>query len=131
MWTLKEISLQKMCSYGNIFPITYLSYIFEFQLVAFLSISWCLFCPHLKYGEGDFFPKNAFNGETKFVEEIYIGIVLHGGTNDPIIPRGKELHKMHFPVICKISQTWWNIHLKIKPWPFYRIMEGLIPEVHS
>ena len=23
-------------------------------------------------------------------------------------------------------QSWWNIHLKIKPWQFYRIMEGFI-----
>ena len=52
-----------------------------------------------EYGEGEFFPKNAFHGGTNFVGEIYSGFVLHVGTNDQNIPRGKEFYKMHFPVI--------------------------------
>ena len=40
----------------------------------------------------------VFIGE-KFCVESFSEIVLHGGTNDRIIPRGKEFHKMHFPVI--------------------------------
>ena len=29
--------------------------------------------------------------------------VLHGGANDQIIPRGKDFHKIHFPVICTLE----------------------------
>ena len=39
-----------------------------------------------------------FKGD-KFCVRIYRRIVLRGGTNDQIIPKEKEFHKMHFPVI--------------------------------
>ena len=52
-----------------------------------------------KLWEGDFSPKNAFHGGTNFVGKIYRGIVLFGRTNDQIIPRGKQFHRMYFPVV--------------------------------
>ena len=71
----------------NILPRNCFSYIFEFQLV----------------GMEDIFPKNAFQeggvGGTNFAGKIYMEIVQHGATNDQIIPRGKEFHKIHFPVM--------------------------------
>ena len=60
----------------------------------------------------DIFPKNAFQeggvggGGTNFAGKIYMEIVQHGATNDQIIPRGKEFHKIHFPVM-------WTLNLKI------------------
>ena len=50
-------------------------------------------------GREDFFSKNVFHEKTNFVVQVYGGIVLLGGTNDQIIRRGKEFHKMHVPVI--------------------------------
>ena len=32
-------------------------------------------------------------------EQIYKEIVLRGGTDDQIMSRGKEFHKMHSPII--------------------------------
>ena len=55
--------------------------------------------PFLMYGEGELFSKKYFSRETKFEGKIYKGIVLHGGTNEKVISRGKELRKMHFQVI--------------------------------
>ena len=83
----------KMFSYGNILSRNYLSYIFKFQLVPFafsliLGDPFMVFPSPLKYGEGGFFPKNAFDGGTNFVGKIYRGIVLDGGTIDQNIPRG-------------------------------------------
>ena len=101
---LKENLPPKMCSYDNMLPRNYLSYIFEFQLVTFafsliLGDPFMVSPPPLKYGERDFFLKNAFHGRTNFVGKAYKGIVLHGGTNDLIMPRGKEFHKIHYPVL--------------------------------
>ena len=44
-----------------------------------------------------FFSKKYFSYvcEGKFVG----GIVLHGGTNDQVIPKVAEFHKMYFPAI--------------------------------
>ena len=70
----------KFNSYGNMLP-SYLLYIFEFQLVFF---AFSLLC---------------FSRGINFAGKIYRQIVLHDGTNDHIIPRGTEFHKMHFPVI--------------------------------
>ena len=67
----------------NILPRNCFSYIFEFQLV----------------GMKDIFPKNAFNGGTNFAGKIYMEIVQHGATNDQIILKGKEFHKIYFLVI--------------------------------
>ena len=54
----------------------------------------------------DIFPKNAFQeggggggGGANFAGRIYMEIVQHGATNDQIILRGKEFHKIHFPVM--------------------------------
>ena len=72
------------------------------------TLSWCLPPPPLpKYGEGRLTTKNAFHGKNSAVK-IYRKIVLHEGTNDQIIPRGKEFHKMHFSVI-------WTLNLKDFP----------------
>ena len=79
-------------SYGNILPRNYLSYIFEI----WENLSWC---SPLQYGKDDVFPENYFHGGTYFVGKIYRAIVLHEGTNNQIMPKGKEFHKMHFPVI--------------------------------
>ena len=84
----------KINSYDNILPRSYLLYIFEFQLVL-LAFSLIL---------GDTFmvsphPQVYFSWRTNLVGKIYRGIVLNGGTNDHIIPREKDFHKMHFPVI--------------------------------
>ena len=52
------------------------------------------------HGDLIFFQKkNAFHEGTNFVGKSYGKIVLHGGTNAQIMPRRKEFHKMHFPVI--------------------------------
>ena len=69
----------------NILPRNCFSYISEFQLV----------------GMEDIFPKNAFQGGggANFAGRIYMEIVQHGATNDQIILRGKEFHKIHFPVM--------------------------------
>ena len=47
--------------------------------------------------EGGTFSKKSFSwgGEGG----IYWEIDLHWGTNDQNMPRGKEFHQMHFPVI--------------------------------
>ena len=72
---LKENLPPKIHSYGNILPRNYLSYMFKFQLVPFafsliLGDSFMVSPPQTKvWGNGrrDFFPKNAFHGETNFV----------------------------------------------------------------
>ena len=48
-------------------------------------------------GEEDFLKKNPFYVETNIMGKIYRGIVLHGGLMIKL--RGKEFHKMHFPLI--------------------------------
>ena len=87
----------KTYSYSNILPRIYLSYSFEFQLVLF-AFSLIMGDPFMvssslrKYGEGQFFPTNAFHGGRgrNFVRTIYRGIVLDGGANDQNIPRRME-----------------------------------------
>ena len=103
---LKGILPLKMYSYGNILPRNYLPYIFEFQLVLFpfsliLGNPFMVSPSPLKYGRGDYFPKMLFmwGGGANFVGEIYRVIVLHEETSDQKLLRGKEFHKMHFPVI--------------------------------
>ena len=72
---------------------------------------------------------------TNFVGKIYREIVLHGATNDQVIPWGRGFRNKFSSNVNtkseKFSQPWRNIHLKIKPWPFYRIMEGFILKVDS
>ena len=53
----------------------------------------------LKFGEGRLFSKKCFSRWDKFCGSNLWGIILHGGTNDRVLPRRKEFHKMHFPVI--------------------------------
>ena len=48
-------------------------------------------------GEGDFFKKNPFYVGTNIMGKIYRGIVLHGGLMIKL--RGKEFHKIYFPLI--------------------------------
>ena len=78
----------KINSYGNILPRSYLLYIFEFQIV--------LFAFSLILGDPFMVPsptaKVCFSWEANFVGKIYSGIVLHNGTNNHIILRGKEFH---------------------------------------
>ena len=50
--------------------------IFAFSLILGDSL---MVSPFLKYGEGDFFPKNAFHGGTHFWVANLRRIVLHGG----------------------------------------------------
>ena len=57
---------------------------------------------------GGTFSKKCFSWGTNFGVKTYREIVLHEGTNDQMIPRGKEFHKMLFPFI-------WTINLKIFP----------------
>ena len=73
---------KKLSFIRSILPRSCLLYIFEFQLVNLLSP-----------------PKVCFSWGTNFMGKIYREVVLHAGTNDHIIPRGKEFHKIHFPVI--------------------------------
>ena len=49
--------------------------------------------------KGDIFHKKALHGWTNFGDKIYGGFVLHRRTNDQIMLRGEEFHKMHFLVI--------------------------------
>ena len=83
-----------------------LFFIIEFQLVHFASSlilgNSFLVSPPLNYGEGERFSKNS----------LYYG--------------GEGARKSE-----NFLQTWWNIHLNIKLWPFYRLMEGFIPEINS
>ena len=84
---------------------------------------------------GDVFSKKDFHGDKLFQVNLW-RVVLHGGTNDQIMPRGGEFHKYIFQQSehCKsenFPKSWWDIHLKIKPWPFHRIMEGFILKVYS
>ena len=81
-----------------------LSLIFEFQLVPFafsliLGEPFMVSPPPPKEWGGGLFSKKCFSGGKNFMGKIYRGIALHGGINDQIIPRGKEYHKMYFPVI--------------------------------
>ena len=72
-----------------------------FGLVILLNFKVNVFflnCANCISQEGTFLQKFFLWG-THFVGKIYRGIVLHGRTNDQIIPRGKEFHKMYFPVI--------------------------------
>ena len=56
--------------------------------------------PPKKYDEwGGTFLQKCFSSGTNFVEKIYRRIVLREGTNDQIIPREKQFHKMRFPKI--------------------------------
>ena len=100
----------KINSYVNILWRNYLSYLFEFQLVPFAFIvilrdPFMVSPPPKKYDEwlgeggGALFYKKCFSRGTNFVGKIYRRIVLRGGTNDQIIPREKEFHKMRFPLI--------------------------------
>ena len=57
--------------------------------------------------EWNFFQKNDFHVEKNFVGKMYREIVLHGGTNDQIVLRGKEFHKIYFLVIWTV-QIWKN-----------------------
>ena len=83
---------------------------------------------------GDYFCKKCFTWGTNFVAKIYWGIVLRGGggrLNDQTISRGRSFTKFIFQQsehykTERFPQPWWHIHLKIKPGPFYRIMEGFI-----
>ena len=91
----------KINSYGNILPRSYLLYIFEFQLV-FFAFS-LVFGDPFRLSTPPPPPlsslKVCFLWGTNFVGKIYREIVLHGGTDDHIIPSGKEFHKIHFQVI--------------------------------
>ena len=65
---------------------------------------------------------------------IYVRVILHEETNDHIISRG--IHKCIFQQSEQSKseaspQSWCDIHLKIKPGPFYGIMEGFILKVNS
>ena len=81
----------------NILPRNYLLYIFEFQLAPF---PFSLILGDLfMVKEWNFFQKNDFHVEKNFVGKMYREIVLHGGTNDQIVLRGKEFHKIYFLVI--------------------------------
>ena len=64
----------------NILP-RYLSYIFKLQLV--------LSAFSLILGEPFLVSLSPLSKKEKFVGKIYREIVLHEGTNDQIIPRGK------------------------------------------
>ena len=82
---------------------------------------------------GDYFCKKCFTWGTNFVAKIYWGIVLRGGGDLMIRPYqgGRSFPKCIFQQSEHYKtegfpQPWWNIHLKIKPGPFYRIMEGFI-----
>ena len=75
----------------------------------------CVSSP-LNYEETDF-PKKSFSWGTHFVGKLCKGIALYGGTNDQIIPRGKEFHKMHFPVI-------WTLWI----WKLFPTMVGYLLE---
>ena len=44
---------------------------------------------------------------------------------------GWEFHKCIFQKSENVSQPWWNILLKIKPRPFYRVAKGFILEVNN
>ena len=94
----------KIKSYGNILPRNCFSYIFEFQLVP-LGFILILRDPFMvspsptKECGGGVFSKKCFSWGKIFVGKMYRGIVLHRGTNDQIVPTGKEFHKMHFRVI--------------------------------
>ena len=80
---------------------------FQFQLVPFafsliLGDSFMVSPSRTKVwsnGKRDFFPKNAFHGETNFVKKIYSRIIVHVGTDDPNILREKEFHKTHFSIM--------------------------------
>ena len=74
---LKENLSPKMCSYGNILPRIYLSYIFEFPLVPFsfsfiLGDSFMVSPPPYEVwgkGRGNFFSKKFFSWGDKFYGE--------------------------------------------------------------
>ena len=88
--------LSKNIQLCNILPRNYLSYAFEFQLVPF-AFSLTLGGPFMVKGEGDFFKKNPFYVGTNIMGKIYRGIVLHRGLMIKL--RGKEFHKIYFPLI--------------------------------
>lgn len=64
--------------------------IFAFSLILGDSL---MVSPFLKYGEGDFFPKNAFHGGTHFWVANLPRIVLHGGLMIRYA-KGEDFHKM-------------------------------------
>ena len=87
---------------------------------------------------GDFSFKNySWEANLLFGEGgggIYVRVILHEETNDHIISRG--IHKCIFQQSEQSKseaspQSWCDIHLKIKPGPFYGIMEGFILKVNS
>ena len=88
------------------------------------------------HGEGgSFFQRNVFHVGTNFVGKMYRGIILHGGLMIRSYRGERSFTKSIFQQsehreFEKFSQPWWNIHLKIKPWPFYRITEGFILELN-
>ena len=77
-----------------------------------------------------FFPKNVFHEWTNFFwQKIYGKVALNGRTNDQIMPtcrRGFINDKCIFQHLNTV-----NLHLKIKPWPFYKIIKGFILKVNS
>ena len=83
---------------ATIFIAESFCYFWTSHFVKFQSKCFFLNCANCISQEGTFLQKFFLWG-THFVGKIYRGIVLHGRTNDQIIPRGKEFHKMHFPVI--------------------------------
>ena len=92
-WFLIHYAAQRKLSFNNVqfwqYLDTKLSFIYfcftQFLLLLVLfwkTLSWCL--PLKVCGGGTFFLKNLFMGG-----QIYGVTVLHGGTNDQIIPRGR------------------------------------------
>ena len=93
LWGLKEAFLQEYT-----FMAIYCQeiIIFEFQLVLFvfslvLGDPFMVSPPTPLLKRGRHFSKKYFSWGTDFVGKIYKGVVLHGETNDQIIPRGRRL----------------------------------------
>ena len=84
---------------------------------------------------GALFSKKGFSWWTNFFGGNLWGIALYRGINDQIIsvvetfknviPSNLQTKSKDFP------QPVWDIHLEIKPWLFFRIIEGFILEVNS
>ena len=138
---LKRNLPRKMYSYGNILPRNYLSYIFEFQLFPFpfslISGDSLMVSPSLlNYGRGTFLQKMPFMGEQILWGKFIGGLFYLGGLmirsyqgessfTECIFQESEHCKSEHF------SQSWWNIHLKLTPGPFYRIMRRFIIEANS